>query len=56
MVHEYLSKSREEFETLREQARRSYPALCRKLAEARQIERRFERIGNGDLNELSVDL
>jgi uncharacterized protein (DUF433 family) len=36
MVDEYLSKSREEFETLREQARRNYPALYRKLAEARQ--------------------
>jgi hypothetical protein len=56
VVDEYLSQGREEFETLREQARRNYPSLYRKLAEARQAARRFERIGNGDPNELSVDL
>src|ERR1700722_11076066 len=47
MVDEYLSHGREEFETLREQARRNYPALYWKLAEARRIERQFERIGCG---------
>ena len=56
MVDEYLGQGREEFETLWEQARRNYPALYRKLAEARQITRRFERISNRDSNELSVDL
>ena len=35
-VDEYLSQGKEEFATLREQARRNYPALYRKLAEARQ--------------------
>jgi uncharacterized protein (DUF433 family) len=35
-VDQYLRQGREEFEALREQARRNNPALYRKLAEARQ--------------------
>jgi uncharacterized protein (DUF433 family) len=35
-VDQYLRHGREEFEALREQARRNNPALYRKLAEARQ--------------------
>jgi uncharacterized protein (DUF433 family) len=36
VVDQYLREGREEFEALREQARRNNPALYRKLAEARQ--------------------
>jgi len=36
VVDQYLRQGREEFETLREQARRNNPALYRELAEARQ--------------------
>ena len=36
VVDRYLRHGREEFEALREQARRNSPALYRKLAEARQ--------------------
>ena len=36
VVDQYLRQGREEFEALREQARRNNPALYRKLAEARQ--------------------
>jgi uncharacterized protein (DUF433 family) len=36
-VDQYLRQGRQEFEALREQARRNNPALYRKLAEARQI-------------------
>ncbi|MGD1069938.1 MAG: DUF433 domain-containing protein [Bryobacteraceae bacterium] len=36
IVDQYLRQGREEFEALREQARRRHPALYRKLAEARR--------------------
>ena len=36
VVDQYLRQGQEEFEALREQARRDNPALYRKLAEARQ--------------------
>ena len=36
VVNQYLRQGQEEFEALREQARRDNPALYRKLAEARQ--------------------
>jgi uncharacterized protein (DUF433 family) len=36
VVDRYLRQGQEEFEALREQARRNNPALYRKLAEARQ--------------------
>jgi uncharacterized protein (DUF433 family) len=36
VVDQYLREGRQEFEALREQARRNNPALYRKLAEARQ--------------------
>ena len=36
VVDQYLRQGQEEFEALREQARRNNPALYRKLAEARQ--------------------
>jgi uncharacterized protein (DUF433 family) len=36
VVDQYLRQGRQEFEALREQARRNNPALYRKLAEARQ--------------------
>jgi uncharacterized protein (DUF433 family) len=38
-VDRYLQQGQEEFEALREQARRNNPALYRKLAEARQTAR-----------------